>query len=271
VRAVAGVTAVALANVQDLARIKALEAQREEFLSVVAHDLRTPIGVIRNYAAVLKRTALRRKEEAQAAEAISVNAQRLATMVGDLLDASRIEADRLAFSVASFDLSALIRRIAEHLAAILAGHALRVELPGEPLVAMADAGRVEQVLTNLLTNAGKYAPEGTEIVLSARREGIEAVVCVRDQGPGIAPSDQAALFQRFYRTASARAGKQEGLGLGLYISRGLVEAQGGRIWVESAPGEGSGFLFTVPLDMEKVSGPGSERRRPYEASGTIPA
>jgi signal transduction histidine kinase len=250
VRGLGGQVSGAVVVMQDISRIKGLERQREEFVSIIAHDLRTPIGIIQTYAHVLQRAAESRTDataELNAIRAIAASASGLGAMVNDLLDASRIEADRLSLAMSPVDLCALAQGLVERLGPVLGHHAVRLGIARDLPEVTADPSRVEQILTNLLTNAAKYSPEGTDIAFDIEHADGEAVVSVRDRGPGIAREEQAVLFDRFFRARSARAGAQEGLGLGLYICRGLVEAQGGRIWVESAPGEGSCFRFTLPL------------------------
>ena len=250
VRDHAGQITGAVVVMHDISRIKALERQREEFVSVIAHDLRTPIGVIQNYAEVLHRAAQSRgdsENEIRAATAIGLSARRLDGMVNDLLDASRIEAERLGLSLSAVDLPALAKSLVERLGPMLGAHAVQLFVAHDVSAVMADPSRVEQILTNLLTNAAKYSPDGAEISLSIETDGVAALVSVGDHGPGIPPDEKAVLFERFYRARSVRAGKEEGLGLGLYICRGLVAAHGGRMWVDSAPGKGSAFRFTLPL------------------------
>jgi signal transduction histidine kinase len=250
VRDHAGQISGAVVVLADISRIKALERQREEFVSIIAHDLRTPIGVIQNYADVLQRAVESRgaaTTESKAASVIALTARRLAGMVNDLLDASRLESDRLALALQAVDLPSLARGLVERLTPMLGNHPVQLRVAQHVPAVTVDPSRVEQILTNLLTNAAKYAPEGGDITLSMGRAQTHVLVSVEDRGPGIALEDQARLFERFFRARSASSGAHDGLGLGLYICRGLVEAQGGRIWVESSPGEGSRFCFTLPV------------------------
>ncbi len=131
------------------------------------------------------------------------------------------------------------------------GHTVRLEPPGPLPTVVADPVRVEQVLTNLLSNAGKYSPPRTEIVLEARVGPGEVTLSVTNAGPGIPAHDLPRIFSRSYRTSAARAGRAPGLGLGLYIARGLVEAHGGRIWAESEVGKRTTFSFTLPRAREE--------------------
>jgi signal transduction histidine kinase len=267
---------------QDISRLKQLERQREEFISIVTHDLRAPIAMIIGHVGALRRliagtvrelpakgdpfaqleppsrsTPIMQSEPTleeeigESVDAIWVSAKRLDTMINDLLVMSRIDARRLPLNKETFSLLDLVQELLRRMHDMLKEHPIRLESGEDTPDIYADPVRVEQVLTNLLLNAAKFAPRGTEIVVRVSRRGDEAVVEVTDQGPGIPSEQLPRLFQRFYR--SSGGGQGEGLGLGLYIAKGLVEAHGGRIWAESPakapnglPGRGSTFGFALP-------------------------
>ncbi|MBI2941191.1 MAG: sensor histidine kinase [Chloroflexi bacterium] len=222
---------------------------REEFVSVIAHDLRAPITVISGYAQLLEhagRKEDRAAEEQRAVQAIRTSTRRLSRMVADLLDVSRIAAHRLEVDPRPVALDNLVQTTVAELLPSLAPHPVRVTpAPGRVIVSV-DPQRIGQVLTNLLTNAAKYSPPEAPIdVLVGVADG-RAQVRVVDQGRGIPPDAMPRLFERFYRPREAAA-KTEGLGLGLSIARGLVEAHGGQIAVASEVGRGSTFTVTLPL------------------------
>ncbi|MBI2865310.1 MAG: CHASE3 domain-containing protein [Chloroflexi bacterium] len=224
--------------------------QREEFISVVAHDLRTPLTVITGYAGFLMRLLAKRHDsdrERRAVDAIDISTKRLGRMVADLLDASRIESKQLALAKEVIDLPQFVREIVDRAAKLTEGHPLRLETQGTMPPAKADPTRLEQILTNLLSNAAKYSYTETEILVQIESKPGEAVVSVTNQGPGISPEDRPQLFSRFNRTRAAREEKVPGTGLGLYVAKGLVEAHGGRIWVESEVGRNTSFRFTLPV------------------------
>jgi signal transduction histidine kinase len=177
-------------------------------------------------------------------EAIIAQAEKLQRLIDDLMLASQIQADRLTVALEETDLLAAASRAVTHLG--VGDLAIRVEAPEQPLVVLADQNHLGQVLTNLLTNAVKYSPEGSEVTVRLSRQGNEALVSVIDQGVGIPPEDIPHLFDRFYRVRGT-AGRVPGLGLGLYICRRIVEAHGGRIDVESEPGHGSTFTMALPI------------------------
>lgn len=166
-------------------------------------------------------------------------------MIQDLVDAARIEAGQLKVNARPVDIRALILDLKQRMAAT-GGERVVVEAPeGLPAV-LADPDRLERVLMNLLSNALKFSTEGTAITVIAAKHADEVVTTVSDRGRGIPPDEQLHLFERYYRTKESRK-RPEGLGLGLFITKELVEAQGGRIWVESEVDKGSSFYFTLPL------------------------
>ena len=245
----AGCITGAVAAFLDITPIKHLERMREEFISVVAHDLRNPIAVIAGYAALLERMPTERHstpQEQRAVASIHTSAQRLGRMVADLLDASRIEACRLALDPECVDLARLVREVVERTAASTAGHPVQLVVPEALPMVWADPGRVEQILANLLSNAAKYSFPDTEVTVDLAPAAGEVLVAVVNRGAGISPEERERLFTRFHRTRAAKEEKVPGLGLGLYITKGLVEAHGGRIWVESKPDERTTFRFTLP-------------------------
>lgn len=235
----------------DITPIREFEMAREEFISVVAHDLRAPLTVITGFAGILRRLPPEQHGQAQeqrALDSILSSTRRLERMVGDLLDASRLEARRLELTREPVDLPRLVRDVVERMAETVRGHPVRVEVRGDVPSLHADPARLEQVLGNLLSNAAKYSYPATEILLEVDPRPGEVMVSVTNQGPGIAPEDRDRIFIRFHRTRAAE--RVPGLGLGLYISKGLVEAHGGRIWVESEVGKYATFRFTLPLKAE---------------------
>ncbi|WP_437288351.1 PAS domain-containing protein [Sorangium sp. So ce406] len=231
---------------EDITRQKELERLKEEWTSVVAHDLKQPVTTIIGYAAQIER----RPQLADAAKVraghILASARRLGRMVSDLTDISRIESRRLAIERGPVDLPALVQAVVERTASETDGHPVDIEVRGEIPVVAADAGRMEQVLSNLLSNAAKYGDPETPIQVRLERRGDAVVTSIWNRGRGIPPDELPFLFERFFR-GKAREARVIGLGLGLYIAKGLIEAHGGQIWAES-PGDGhTAFHFTLPL------------------------
>lgn len=231
---------------EDITVFKELERLRDEFASIVAHDLRNPISSILMNAEWLRRQPADAIEpRAAGIERICRAAERLGGMVKDLLDASRIEVDRLRLDRKPLAPRATVEAIVEEVRPTLGEHPVKVAAEGEPAPILADPLRFGQILTNLLENAAKYSPRDAPIdvkVVSAEG-GVE--VSVKDEGMGIAPEEIPRLFDRFYQAKRAREMKA-GFGLGLYITRGLVTAHGGRIWVDSQHEHGSTFHVWLP-------------------------
>ncbi len=215
-------------------------------LSSVSHDLRTPLAAIKAAAgSVLADDGAWSGEEGRAAaHKIEVEVDRLNRIVGNLLDASRIELGALHPRKELYPLADLVEGVVRRVGRGDEGHHYTLdvspELPPVPL----DYVQIEQVVTNLVENARVHTPAGTRVCVSARVEGRAVRVTVADDGPGIPPAALPRVFDKFFRAAHPRA---RGSGLGLTVAKGLVEAHGGRIWVESAPGRGAAFHFELPL------------------------
>lgn len=238
----------AVVSYSDITRLRELQEQRDDLIRAVSHDLRTPLTVIQGQAQMVRRLAERPDQQdrlKRSAEAIQTGARRMNSMIQDLVDSVRLEAGQLRMECVPVDLRAFVLDLEGRVAGVLDMDRVRVEIPeGLPPVS-ADPSRLERIFINLLSNALKYSPPETEVTVTAERRGGMVQVSVSDRGVGIAPDDVPHLFQRYYRAKGTR--KAEGLGLGLYITRMLVEAHGGKIWVESELGKGSTFSFTLPV------------------------
>lgn len=238
----------AIVVLQDISALKELERQREEFISVVAHDLRSPLALIRGYADLIRKLPADShagEQEHRALAYIQEAVTRLDRVIGDLLDMSRIEARRLELHREPLDLAALVGEVVERDRLLLAGHPVHVVTDACPAIVEGDRGRLEQVLMNLLSNAGKYAEPGSEVIVTVQVLDGHARVSVTNRGEPIPPEHLARLFTRFYRTPQTQ--HLPGLGLGLYIAKALIEAHGGEIHVESRPDGLITFWFTLPL------------------------
>jgi PAS domain S-box-containing protein len=237
----------AIAVVQDVTVRKELERLREEWASIVAHDLRQPAAAISLTAETLFRIHHGElpERERRAFDRIKAASERLNRMINDLLDVSLIEAKRLSLQPRAVDLGALVDAVVEGLRETPAARRILVGTESEQIVWI-DPDRIHQVLGNLISNAIKYGEPDGEIRVQAAGHDETVEVTVTNAGAGIAPGELPALFDRFRRSAEARAGRTPGLGLGLYIAKGLIEAQGGQMWADSVPGESTTFHFTVP-------------------------
>ncbi len=221
---------------------------REDFLSIASHELKTPLTPLSLRLANLERR-LERGEKVD--PSLLRNARqylvRLTTLINDLLDASRIEAGRLALHPEPTRLDGLVEHVIHGMEAYRGERHIEFSHPEEAVQVHGDPYRLEQVLANLLENALKYSPDGGTVRVRLRVTGDVALLSVHDEGIGIPPEDQKLLFDRFFRARNASSRSFGGLGLGLYISRDIVERHGGRIWVESEVGRGSTFFVALPL------------------------
>lgn len=232
------------------------ETERQELsenggrlLSTVCHELRTPLAIIRGYTTLLLDYdgRLENDEKYEYVESIDKATSRLVDLVDHILDMSRLESGLLHLDRAPVSITRIAHEAATEAQLRARGHIIRSEVEnGLPRVGI-DAKRIRQVLDNILDNAIKYSEEGTEIVVSVVQQNRELRSSVSDQGIGIPVDDVTRVFERLYRVEHPATRKRKGVGLGLAICRGLVEAHGGRIWIESVEGEGSTVCFTVPL------------------------
>jgi signal transduction histidine kinase len=239
---------------EDITAIKEFERIREEWTSVVAHELRQAIGVISlsaQLALEIEKDEHSREMVVRELERIRRSTKRLTRMVDDLIDVSRIEARRLELTHQEVDLPGLVGETVDRLEHFVHEGGVRVEQRNIPGPVWADAGRIEQVLGNLFSNAVKYGDPTAEILIELTGRQTEVQVTVSNRGPGIPPDELPQLFNRFARAQQARRAKVPGLGLGLYICKGIIEAHGGRIWAESTPSGPTRFHFTLPLAPER--------------------
>ena len=237
---------LSMTDVTDLHR---LQEQRDDLVRSISHDLRTPLTAVMGHAQLLQRSIERGitggERERRMSQSILTSAKRMNTMILDLVDSTRLESGQMRLDRRPLNLDSYLSDFLDRSTALSNGRTVNLEVVGDVPPVMADADRLERVLNNLLSNALKYSPADTGVVVRVRGGDAEVVVSVIDQGHGIVPDDMPHLFDRFYRAKGTSMA--EGLGLGLYITKMLVEAHGGRIWVESEPGEGSQFSFTLPV------------------------
>jgi len=241
----------------DVTQRREVEQAKSDFVSFVAHEMRSPLTSISGFSAMLQRgetggSALPPPTRTRFLGLIRGESERLTRLINTLLDVARLEAGRtIELNRDSVELEPIARLALENQRAYSSRHTLRADFPASLPAVWADADKVLQILINLLSNAQKYSPSG-EITLGARARESEVELWVSDQGPGIAPEQRAVLFSRFGRVPQGAQGvgahaKPTGTGLGLFLTKHLVEAHGGRIWVESEPGQGATFRFTLPL------------------------
>lgn len=250
---------------QDISARKSIEQQKNEFISIAGHELRTPITVIQGFADILQMQASQGQSldsafSLRAISRITEQSEHLTRLIDEMLDISRIEQTQLLLHLAPHDLLQTLTHVIESQATTSRQHQLRLHLEGlqptDTLVCCFDEKRIEQILSNLLSNAIKYSPAGGEIEIGLRAMSSnttavphEALIWVRDHGIGITASELSHIFERFYRSSTLDH-TIDGLGIGLYLVKELVTRHDGHIWVESTEGVGSTFYVTLPLDQQ---------------------
>ncbi|HEX9795739.1 MAG TPA: ATP-binding protein [Anaerolineales bacterium] len=235
-------------NVRDVTRFREAEELKDTFISVVSHELRTPVALIKGYVGTLRRQDAT-WDPAVVRDSLAVieeEADHLALLIDDLLDASRLQAGALGLNLGELALDELAERLVERFRIQSHSHQFELAFPQDFPPIQGDEARLHQVLTNLLSNAVKFSPDGGTIIVGGVADKNVVQVCVQDEGPGIPPQEVSYVFDRFYR-ARETADKSPGTGLGLYLARAVVEAHGGRIWVDDGVGRGAKVCFSLPL------------------------
>ncbi|HYO89252.1 MAG TPA: ATP-binding protein [Candidatus Limnocylindrales bacterium] len=239
-----------IANVRDITNFRHAQEMQNAFISTVSHELKTPVALIKGHAATLRREDVEWTDQIvrEYSGVIEEESDRLTELIESLLTASKLQAEggmRLYRSEVKLD--ALAERAVERFSKHSTRHRFTLAFPSDYPSVLADEGKLRQVLDNLLSNAIKYSPDGGVIEVGGQ-ELLDAVsVYVRDQGVGLSELDQERIFERFYRVDGALTRRTAGTGLGLYLSRAIIEAHGGSISVVSSPGNGATFTFTLPL------------------------
>lgn len=248
-----------------------LERQKDRFFANISHDLRTPLAAIKASIGVVLANEPPNTPEPVHRMLVNIDhaADEMATLVADLLELTRLQAGRVQLRLGEFDLRERVRRVVETIEPLAAARGQRIEVsaPEAPCSVLADASRLERALTNLLANATKYGREGGRITLCLKRQAGAALIAVHDDGPGIPGAERERIFERFYRSDETGARRPQGSGLGLPIARALIELHGGRLWVESEPGEGSTFWIALPLSP---AAPAEPAESPIDAQGPTP-
>jgi PAS domain S-box-containing protein len=244
-----------------LATAKAQEADKlkSQLLSIVSHELRTPLASIKGYVTTLisHLDRLQAATQIEFLQIVDLEADRLTELVENLLDMSRIEGGVLRIHPEPTPLTPVLERALAVLQPKLVEHQVDVQIYDALPDVLIDPSRIQQVLCNLLDNAAKYAPAGSPISISVDSGDLYVTLCIQDQGPGISPDHEEKVFDRFYRIEDARIRNTGGIGLGLPISRALIEAHGGRLWLKSETGQGSRFYFTLPIVQLDDNAPAS--------------
>ena len=237
-----------------LEQLRQANQKQQDLLHAVSHDLRSPLTVIHAQAELMLRWLAQGRlqgRQERGLRAILTATQRMNAMIGDLVESARLEAGQFELRRQPVDLATFLADLMERLAPSLPVGRVRVSAPAEACTVSADPDRLERILTNLLSNALKYSPADSTVDVSLKGANQHVELIVADRGPGISPEDVPHLFSRFFRSQSAQG--HDSLGLGLYITRLLVQAHGGQVWVESKVGQGSAFHITLPCHAELIA------------------
>ena len=251
--------ATALGQVEQKSReVEAANRHKSEFLANMSHELRTPLNAIIGFSEVLRQQMFGaiNPKQGEYLDDIQTSGQHLLALINDILDLSKVEAGKMDLQLSQFSLGAALQGVMLMIRERAAGRGIALRTEIDPAIDQleADERKVKQIVLNLLTNAVKFTPAGGTVTLEARPDGSGVRIAVSDTGVGIAPADQARIFEEFTQAGTPGGAGQEGTGLGLTLSRKLVELHGGTIWVESEPGTGSTFSFTLPSASRSAVG-----------------
>ncbi len=239
-----------IGNVRDITRFREAEEMKSTFVSVISHELKTPVALIKGYAGTLRREDAewdaRTREESLTI--IEEESDRLNDLINNLLDATRLQNNALKLEMDNVPIHRLAIKLVEQFRTQTQTHHLETDFPEDFPSVPGDKERLRQVLSNLISNAIKYSPHGGTIRVGGKITPNQIVIYVEDQGIGVAPEDQQRIFERFTRLDNAPSRRTQGAGLGLYLVRAIVQAHGGQVWVESSPNQGSIFFFSIPRD-----------------------
>ena len=230
------------------------EVRRNEFTSMVVHELKTPLSSLKGYSQLLGKRFERAGDEQGAYLATRMDQQvnKLTGLINELLDVTRLEGGQLPLRESAFAFDELVEEVVADIQFTAEQHSIIIEGRTHATI-RADRERIGQVLTNLLTNAIKYAPDSKTILVKLTGDAQSVTACIQDSGPGIPKASQVRIFEPFYQIERPDQGPAQGLGLGLAIAAGLIERHHGKIWVESEEGVGTIFCFTLPLNQQLAS------------------
>lgn len=248
VRNAKGAVIAAAEILNDVTQQRELEHRKDDFVNMASHELKTPVTSMKLYIATLSGRVKKYNDRGveQVIKGLQLQTDKLQELINDLLDVSRLQTGKLSFKKERFRLDELIMETADGLRDSAGGRHIAYTAK-TPFSIQADRFRIYQVLTNLITNAIKYSPDGTEITIRAKRADGKVVVGVTDRGIGIDKDQQKKIFDRLYQVTGAKEKTFPGLGMGLYISKEIMKRHRGSIWVESTKGKGSTFFFSLPL------------------------
>lgn len=239
-----------IATIRDITRFRQAEELKSTFISVISHELKTPVALIKGYVCTIQREDAKWDSEfiKESLKVIEEESDRLSQLIENLLDATRLQAGGVTLKKSEFSISSTAKRIGERLQTQTSNHKIVVEIPENFPPIFADEVRIEQVISNLISNSIKYSDNGVICISGEERSNL-VIICVSDEGEGIAPQDLPYIFDRFYRSADAMRNKK-GAGLGLYLAKAIIEAHKGKIWIDTEHGNGAKICFSLPIENE---------------------
>jgi signal transduction histidine kinase len=249
-------------KVEDLSRLK------DEFLSIASHELRTPVTSIKGYTQLAK-TLIKEQDLETSEEYLDIaldQIDRMSRLILELLDVSRIETGRLEIRHEPIQWVHFVRELVQRHHTAVTDRRFHINVPEADVVVLGDRDRLEQVIGNLLENAVKYSPEGSEIFVNVEERGDQIITSVCDRGIGIPTDELNQVFERFHRGRQVSSTNYGGLGLGLYITKQIVDRHGGSIWVESKEGSGTTFYFSLPVERVAAVEPVPQQREAAQAT-----
>jgi PAS domain S-box-containing protein len=247
-------TTETMALVLDISERKEIERSKDEFVSVASHELKTPVTSIKLFSEILQgqAQALQQPDIEESATIIVTQINRLTSLISDLLDVSRIQADKMQLSCQTVNIDTVIQNTIRGMPNLKKSHEI-IHKPGARTKIRIDKGRISQVLSNLLTNAVKYSPKANKVIVKTKQDREGITISVQDFGYGIPREEQGKIFSRFFRTATARNNNIPGFGLGLHISNEIIKKHGGTLTVKSDAGKGSCFSVFLPFKKRQAS------------------
>jgi PAS domain S-box-containing protein len=237
----------------DITDLKHLQQQKDDFIGIASHELKTPVTSIKAYTQVLERMMLKsgKERDAELIRKLDSQVNRLTKLIEDLLDVTKLNSGKLQFNDRHFDFNELVRELLEDLQRTTENHLLIPKL-APTVIVFGDRERIGQVITNLITNSIKYSPNADKIIIKSAVVGNDIQLCVKDFGIGIPEANLNRVFEQFYRVSGEMQHTFPGLGLGLYITSEIIKRENGKIWVSSQEGKGSTFCFSLPLVKENT-------------------
>jgi signal transduction histidine kinase len=231
-------------------RLKELDRLKSEFVSIVSHELRTPLTAIIGFAKTLQKIKVTEDQKDKYLKIIELEGNRLAVLVDEFLDISKIESGNIELQIERYDMRNIIKETVERIT-IPEGIKVELNMPKNELQVNVDINKIKQVITNILNNALRYTKNGQKIIVSAEDKSKEVAVSITDEGPGISEEEKSRIFDKFYRGKDEFSERSRGSGLGLAIAKAMVDMHGGNIKVESEIGKGSTFIFNLPKKETK--------------------